>query len=179
MNLYQKWAKREHSLGMRILGTLPAGAIFAFLIPYTLLFWLPPLDTRLKLPSLFFGIINIVVGGLILAIGFFFAVWSIYSQFTRARGTPLPMMATQKLLADGPFRLCRNPMGLGTVLMYLGISLLMGSICDIAFTLLFLGLFTVYVKSLEEKELAARFGQAYLDYKTATPFMLPRIISRK
>jgi len=31
-----------------------------------------------------------------------------------------------------------------------------------------------YVKFIEEKELAARFGAEYLAYKRETPFILPR-----
>jgi len=38
---------------------------------------------------------------------------------TRGRGTPLPVMPTQELLTEGPFRYSRNPMTLGTILAYL------------------------------------------------------------
>jgi len=39
-------------------------------------------------------------------------------------------------------------------------------------------LLVVYVRFVEEKELAARFGPAYLEYKLATPCLLPRMRRR-
>ena len=179
MNLFTKWAEHKYSLWARVLGTLPAGAIFAFLIPYSLVVLLPPLDSAWVLPTFFFGLLNYLLGGAVIAVGIFFAWWTILIQFIRAQGTPIPMMATQKLLVEGPFKLCRNPMGFGAVTIYLGISLMIGSTADLLFTALFLLFFVCYIKGIEEKELAARFGQAYLDYKNGTPFIIPRIISRK
>jgi protein-S-isoprenylcysteine O-methyltransferase Ste14 len=110
--------------------------------------------------------------------GIFFALWSIYAQMARARGTPLPMVPTQELLIDGPFKLCRNPMTLGTILMYLGISILVGSITSTLFVVILAALLLAYLKGIEETELEARFGQAYRDYKASTPFIWPRIFSR-
>lgn len=179
MNLFQKWAERKYSLPIRILGTLPAGAIFAYLIPYSLIVLLPPLDRSWGLPSFFIGMVNYIVGGMVVLIGIIFAWWTILLQFMYAGGTPLPVMATQKLLANGPFKLCRNPMGFGAVTAYLGISLLIGSIVDLLFTALFLLFFVCYIKGIEEKELTARFGQAYLDYKAGTPFLIPGFFYRK
>jgi protein-S-isoprenylcysteine O-methyltransferase Ste14 len=41
------------------------------------------------------------------------------------------------------------------------------------------GLLIVYLKRIEEHELAVRFGQDYLDYKAKTPFMIPSLMKRK
>jgi len=40
-------------------------------------------------------------------------------------------------------------------------------------------LFILYLKKVEEKELEMRFGQAYTKYKTKTPFMIPRLTTKK
>lgn len=175
MKTFKKWASKEYSFTQRLLGTLPAGILFAGLIPYALLVPLPRLDAALGLPRLSLGAGNWILGGLLLLAGLFFAFWSIIDQFTRAGGTPLPVMATQKLLVSGPFKLCRNPMALGTFLMYFGISTLAGSLSAIAAVVLFAALLTLYIKKVEERELEARFGQEYVDYKASTPFLLPRI----
>jgi protein-S-isoprenylcysteine O-methyltransferase Ste14 len=45
--------------------------------------------------------------------------------------------------------------------------------------LFFAVLLVVYIKSFEEKELEARFGDEYRAYKRNTPFLIPRLRSRK
>jgi len=34
---------------------------------------------------------------------------------------------------------------------------------------------TTYIKLVEEKELEARFGEEYREYKRKTPFLIPKI----
>ena len=89
------------------------------------------------------------------------------------------MMPTQKLLVSGPFKQCRNPMTFGTICLYLGVGIIIGSLSSIAVVLLFGGLLLTYIKLVEERELAARFGQEYLDYKSNTPFIIPGIKLKK
>jgi protein-S-isoprenylcysteine O-methyltransferase Ste14 len=175
MKYYSKWARREYSLPKRLFLTFLAGIVFAFLIPYTLTKLLPKLDILLSIPGFYCGTINLIVGGLFLVIGGFFGFWSIGDQLFQARGTPVPFMATQTLLVTGPFRLCRNPMAFGAFLAYFGITVLVGSISAFASVIIFAVLLITYIKLIEEKELEARFGKSYLDYKGATPFMIPRI----
>lgn len=179
MKLYTRWAKREYPLAVRLLFTLPAGILFVYLIPLMLIRLGPRLDSALHLPHLFFGIPNLVVGGLFMLTGAFYAQWSIVSQFSQADGTPLPVMATQKLLIGGPFKQCRNPMSFGTIALYLGITILVGSLSSLAIVILLASLLIFYLKRVEERELEARFGQEYLDYKARTPFIIPRMNGRR
>lgn len=83
------------------------------------------------------------------------------------------MMATQKLLIDGPFKQSRNPMGFGTVSLYLGISVVVGSLSSIIVVSIFLLLLILWIKKVEERELEIRFGKDYVAYKNSTPFMAP------
>ncbi|MBE0688277.1 MAG: hypothetical protein IH585_19970 [Anaerolineaceae bacterium] len=168
-----KWSEHEFSFNQRFFATLLAGLLFLLLIPLLLIRGLPAVDKIIDFPSLSFGIINIAIGGIMVLIGATYAFWSIISQLTRARGTPLPMMATQKLLIDGPFKQSRNPMGFGAISMYLGMAILVGSLSSIIVVILFLLLLILWIKKVEEKELAIRFGQDYVDYKNSTPFMIP------
>jgi protein-S-isoprenylcysteine O-methyltransferase Ste14 len=85
------------------------------------------------------------------------------------------MMPTQELLTEGPFRYCRNPMTLGAILAYLGIALAARTTAGMAFVLSFAAVLLTYLKRLEERELAERFGEAYLAYRRATPFIVPRL----
>lgn len=175
MKYYQQWAGKSHSFLQHLLVLLPAGILFLFLIPYTLIRLLPRLDALLHLPSFRAGAVNPIIGGILLLAGLSFAFWSVLWQITRASGTPVPVVPTQKLLTDGPFKYCRNPMTLGTVLAYLGIALAVGSISSTAVVLLFGALLVLYLKLLEEKELALRFGADYELYKASTPFLIPRL----
>ena len=122
MSRYAKWAQREHSEATRIAVTLPAGPVFLGLLPFLVAGVGPRLDRRLGLPPLRIGRVNRILGGLLTVLGFSLGFWSVNTQLTRGRGTPLPVMPTQELLTEGPFRYCRNPMTLGTILAYLGIG---------------------------------------------------------
>lgn len=168
-----KWSQHEYGFKQRFLATISAGVLFLFLIPYLLVRVLPAVDELLGLPLLSLGYINLVLGGLMVLLGAIYALWSIISQLTRAKGTPLPMMATQKLLIDGPFKHSRNPMGFGAICMYLGMAIIVGSITSIIVVIFFLLLLVLWIKKVEEKEMEIRFGQDYVDYKKTTPFMIP------
>jgi protein-S-isoprenylcysteine O-methyltransferase Ste14 len=179
MNHYTKWASREYTFKQRLLALIPAGFLFVLIIPYILVVIVPRLDSFLHLPVIFFGIVNLICGCLFMVTGAIYAFWSIISQIDLARGTPLPMMPTQKLLVSGPFKQCRNPMTFGTIFLYLGIGIIIGSLSSIAVVILFGALLLIYIKLVEERELEARFGQEYMVYKATTPFILPRISSRR
>jgi protein-S-isoprenylcysteine O-methyltransferase Ste14 len=84
------------------------------------------------------------------------------------------MMPTQELIISGPFRYCRNPMTLGTILAYLGLSIAAATVVGVALALILGALLITYLKKVEEKELTERFGQQYLDYKQNVPFIVPR-----
>jgi protein-S-isoprenylcysteine O-methyltransferase Ste14 len=174
MSRYVKWAQKEHSEGSRVAAMLLAGVVFIFLLPYVILVVGPSLDQRLGIEGFYFGVVNIVLGGLMMIVGGTFALWSIYAQLTRGRGTPLPVMPTQELLISGPFRYCRNPMTLGTILLYLGLSILVGTVAGVGIVLVLGSLLIIYLKRFEERELEERFGEAYLAYKRETPFIIPR-----
>jgi protein-S-isoprenylcysteine O-methyltransferase Ste14 len=174
MSRYVDWARREHSEARRIAITLLAGPVFLGLLPFLVAGVGPRLDRRLGLPSLRIGRVNRVVGGLLMVLGFTLGFWSVIIQLTRGRGTPLPVMPTKELLTEGPFRYCRNPMTLGTILAYLGIGVGVGTIAGTALVLGLAGSLLVYLKRLEEGELAERFGEAYLAYKREVPFIIPR-----
>jgi len=175
MQHFIRLAGREYSFNQRVFATLAAGLLFAIIIPFTLIKQGPRLDAMFGLPGISRGFIPIVLSLMFIAVGLIYGFWSILSQLLRARGTPLPVMPTKKLLVSGPFKQCRNPMTFGTILLYLGISLFIGSVSAIVLVLIFGTLLLTYIKLVEEHELEARFGQQYLDYKANTPFFIPRI----
>ena len=179
MSRYALWAQREHTASSRIAITLLAGPVFLVLLPLLVAGVGPRLDRRLGLPSLRIGRANRIVGGLLTVVGFSLGFWSVVTQLDRGRGTPLPVMPTQELLTDGPFRYCRNPMTLGTILAYLGLAVAVGTTAGTAIVLGLGASLLVYLKRLEEGELAERFGDAYLAYKRDVPFIIPRLTGRR
>ena len=66
-------------------------------------------------------------------------------------------------------------MSLGTVLMYLGISLYAGSCFSIGIVCALYFLLFLYIKMIEEREMAERFGEEYLEYMETIPFIIPKI----
>jgi protein-S-isoprenylcysteine O-methyltransferase Ste14 len=66
-------------------------------------------------------------------------------------------------------------MTLGTILAYLGMAVAARTIAGAVLVLSFAASLLVYLKRLEEAELAVRFGEAYLAYKRETPFIIPRL----
>ncbi|MGH7627734.1 MAG: methyltransferase family protein [Gemmatimonadaceae bacterium] len=108
------------------------------------------------------------------AIGVPWLASSIYWQHRRGDGTPFPLLPTRRLLTDGLYRRCRNPMALGAVFWLAGWTFLANSPAALygGVSVFAAAIFT-YHKLIEEKELEARFGDRYTVYKRNTPFLLP------
>jgi len=179
MSRYSRWAKKEHSEAARFAALIPAGILFVLVIPYLLLVVSPSLDSQLGLARFSPSPASLIAGATLLVVGLLFAQWSIITQLTRGRGTPLPMIPTQRLLTTGPFQYCRNPMTLGTILAYLGLSFAAATIVGLTLVVAFAGLLLLYLKRMEETELAERFGEDYLAYRRDVPFIIPRIPRRR
>lgn len=66
-------------------------------------------------------------------------------------------------------------MTLGTMIVYLGVALWIGSLSALGLALIYPIGISIYIKLIEEKELEERFGVEYLEYKKRTPFLIPRL----
>jgi protein-S-isoprenylcysteine O-methyltransferase Ste14 len=73
------------------------------------------------------------------------------------------------LLVGGPYRFSRNPMYLLELAMWLGWAIFYGSRALGGAALLWWLDFAVVAVPAEERQLEARFGEAYLRYKTMVP----------
>ncbi len=170
-----KQTKREYSPNQRLVALAVEGVFFLVVAPFALIALGSSLDQWLRWTPFLFEPINLVLGGLLIVAGWLLGMWSNYAQFTVGRGTPVPLMATQKLIVQPPYAYCRNPMALGAIVMYLGVAILFGSIGAVALVLLGAALLLTYIKCVEEKEMEIRFGQEYLEYKQRTPFLIPHL----
>ena len=178
MNKFLKWQNQDTSNKNRILALVIGALIFPITIPVLLVVVLPLVDNYFGIGPIFYGVGNIIVGVMAIIVGGIVAMWTIVIQITLASGTPFPMLPTKKLLIVGPFKYCRNPMTLGTIILYAGIAIMIGSFSALLAVAIFAAMLIVYLKSIEEKELQMRFGSEYIEYKKKTPFIIPIKIGR-
>jgi len=175
MNIWQHFsrlAQKEYSTGARLTSMACESLIFVFGIPASL-FWLATTGSdwwRFESSP-----VLIVVYLVLAALGLSLGVWAGWVQFRYARGTPVPIMATKKLLTHGPYSLCRNPMALGALVCYLGVAAASSSFRAVLAVAIFTIVLLAYIKLIEEKEALFRFGDEYVCYKQSTPFIIPRL----
>jgi protein-S-isoprenylcysteine O-methyltransferase Ste14 len=106
------------------------------------------------------------IGGLPIAAGFAIDVASVV--FFRRAGTtvnPMDPGKASRLVTGGPFRISRNPMYLGLLLMLIGWALWLGSASPWFIPPLFVVAVTVLQIVPEEHALAKIFGEQYTVYQ--------------
>jgi protein-S-isoprenylcysteine O-methyltransferase Ste14 len=139
--------------------------IVAGVVPWLLTRWEAD-DVPLPLRGL--GLVLIVLGGaLVLETTARFAL--------QGRGTPVPFAPPERFVAQGSYRLVRNPMYLGVMALIVGQALLLGREILFGWAALAAILFQLFVVLHEEPELQKRFGPEYDDYRRRTGRWLPRL----
>lgn len=83
----------------------------------------------------------------------------------RHKSTVNPFERPTTLISEGVFRLSRNPMYLGMVLLLLGIVLVLGSISGLLVVVLFALLMDRVFIGAEEKTMEQAFGDKWLAYR--------------
>lgn len=83
------------------------------------------------------------------------------------------------LLRRGPYKFTRNPSFLSVLLIALGWALFYGSLSILVGALLAWTLFNFIVVPGEERDLQARFGESYLEYKNKVPRWFGRIRNKE
>jgi protein-S-isoprenylcysteine O-methyltransferase Ste14 len=178
LNLLLRFSQRRTSVQLKIFSLL-AGAIF-FLIIFPVMLYCCGLWASRYLTMNWPRWLEIVVVIVTISIGLFFLSWATLTQWKFGSGTPVPNAPTQKLIIQGPYQLCRNPIELGAILYYLGVGTAFGSLTiGIFSSLLGFLIGSSYHKFVEEKDLELRFGDDYLKYKQETPFIIPQIYRKK
>lgn len=175
INLFIKWQKKKYSQAQKLLINILAIGTFWFIIyPALLLFLSEKIEQQVPPSKLLAPPINVYLGILISALGITLLIWIIWVFYKVGQGTPAPIIPSQKLITNGPFAHSRNPMVVGVILWVVGFGTIINSVVFITIGLIipFLYLF-IYIKIVEEKELAVRFGRQYLKYKKKVPFLIP------
>lgn len=104
------------------------------------------------------------VGWLLVALGTGLSGWGVVTF--RNAGTPIrPNRPATLLVTRGPFRLSRNPMYMGLVLVYLGVMVLVDSTWPLLCLPPVIAILQLTVIRNEERYLAVTFGRAYEEYR--------------
>ncbi len=88
--------------------------------------------------------------------------------FHRANTTVKPFKESSVLITSGAFRISRNPMYLGFVLILIGITVLVGSLTPYVVVLAFVIFIGRMFVTGEEQMLAEKFGVEWEEYKRNT-----------
>ena len=121
--------------------------------------WLPMIDLIGPPLSAF--------GWILIAAGIGLAVWA-ERLFSRAGTGVRPFTPSTALIAAGPYRLTRNPMYLGMMLVLLGGFLLAGSFGSLLPIPIFFWRIHTHFVLPEENHMAEHFGEAYEVFKQKT-----------
>ncbi len=170
--------QRHHDRAQRIAALLLGQLLFLVGFPCFIVWGASYIDRFLGLPRFTRGFANAVMALLLIIPGLLLAEWTVKLQFSRGEGTPIPIVATRRLITEGPYSYSRNPMATGTTLVYVGVAVWVGSLSAAGLALIYPTVIAVYTKLFEEKELERRFGSEYLEYKNRTPFVVPRLRRR-
>jgi protein-S-isoprenylcysteine O-methyltransferase Ste14 len=119
------------------------------------------------------GTVLPVIGTVIVACGFGFAVWA-RVHLGRNWGMPMTQKEAPELVTSGPYRLVRHPIYTGMLTAVIGTALAI-NLLALAIAVV-LGVFFLYSATVEEKHLGAVFPSAYPAYRARTKMLIPFVI---
>ncbi|MBU0528455.1 isoprenylcysteine carboxylmethyltransferase family protein [bacterium] len=115
--------------------------------------------------------IRMLIGFPILIIAGIFAKYRLGIVFGEVRDKP-------EVIEKSVFKIVRHPIYLGSILLYLGLTILT---CSIASTLIWviIVIFYYYISKYEEKLLLKKFGKEYKNYMERVPMLIPLKYKKK
>ncbi len=137
---------------------LPPLVFLGYLVGALILNWIIPFPTPWTPTLRLLGGAGLA-GGLLLA-------GSAVARMRRAHTSPDPHQPTTALVTEGPYRFTRNPIYLGFLLIYLGFTLLAGTLWGLLLSPFLIRTVTHAVIHAEEIYLDGKFGDVYRDYRS-------------
>ena len=110
----------------------------------------------------------LTVGLIFVVIGFTLAAFSVRA-FHRAGTSVVPGQASAALVTYGPYKITRNPIYIGFVLVYFGLAIVLTSVWVLLLLIPTLIVLQRGVVEPEEAYLERAFGDAYRKYKAQVP----------
>ncbi|MBL4853726.1 MAG: isoprenylcysteine carboxylmethyltransferase family protein [Robiginitomaculum sp.] len=106
-----------------------------------------------------------IVGVALVVLGLVLNLWSAV-MYRKAKTNILPHTADSNLIEVGPFARSRNPIYLGMLVVFVGISLILNAPLALLFAPLAWLALRFYVIAREEAYLVRRFGDEYTSYQS-------------
>jgi protein-S-isoprenylcysteine O-methyltransferase Ste14 len=119
------------------------------------------------------GTVLPVIGIAILVCGFGFAVWA-RVHLGRNWGMPMTVKDEPELVTSGPYRLVRHPIYTGILTAVVGTALAVNLL--VLVVAVAAGAFFIYSATVEERNLAAIFPNAYPAYRARTKMLIPFVL---
>jgi protein-S-isoprenylcysteine O-methyltransferase Ste14 len=116
-----------------------------------------------------------LTGAAVVLVGVFLFVASLWRFATDGRGTLAPWDPPRLLVVNGPYQYVRNPMISGVLFVITGEALLLLSVAHALWAAFFLAVNLLYIRFVEEPQLARRFGPGYDIYRQSVPRFIPRL----
>ena len=111
------------------------------------------------------NMVRLVIGFPILIISGIFAKFGLGIIFGEVRLKP-------EIIEKGVFKIVRHPIYLGSILLYLGLTILTCSIVSAVLWIIIV-IFYYYISKYEEKLLLEEFGTDYKNYMARVPMLIP------
>jgi protein-S-isoprenylcysteine O-methyltransferase len=115
---------------------------------------------------------NVAIGVALIWAGIAVRVWAIQT-LGNFFNTRVVVRQDQRLITSGPYKYLRNPAYTGVVMTFLGFGVAVGNWLSFILLLAFGCLPFVLRIAVEDRALAARFGQEYEDYRRNTWSLIP------
>jgi protein-S-isoprenylcysteine O-methyltransferase Ste14 len=110
------------------------------------------------------------IGLAVFLMGLAFAVWArVY--LGRNWGTPMSQKVEPELITSGPYRYVRHPIYSGIILGMAGTAMAISIYWVVGVVML--GAYFIYSASIEERNMARFFPEAYPAYKRSTKMLIP------
>jgi len=136
---------------------LPPTYLWTAMIVMVALHFVFPVKRIIPFPWDLLGVLPLVLGAALNL--------SADKAFRDAKTTVKPFQESAALITNGVYRISRHPMYLGFVLMLLGLAILLGSLTPLLVVPIFAVVMDRVFIVVEERMLAEKFDQAWLDYK--------------
>jgi protein-S-isoprenylcysteine O-methyltransferase Ste14 len=148
---------------------LAAPGVVAGFVPWLISGW----DVRWPMAP--FAVVVMAFGGAILAMAVVVLVRNFVRFVFEGRGTPSPVLQTERLVVGGDYRFVRNPMYLGVTSAILGQAIIFGSLALLVYALAVWAVMATFVRWYEEPLLLNRYGEEYERYRREVRAWVPRL----
>ena len=137
--------------------------LFTILQPGLVAGLIPLWITGFRINSIFDEVwqLHHYVGTIAFLIGFVIMLWCIISFAVKGRGTLSPVDPTKKLVITGLYKLSRNPMYVGVLMILIGEVIFFQSYQLLIYLLLVFSAFNIFILLIEEPRLRKDFGEEY------------------